>query len=1014
MPIPFVSARWLSLFALFASVCYALGADEPKKSFDIPSDQAARSLKAFAQQAGVEVMIPADLGRNTRTPPVKGDMTTREAISTLLADTGLVVDHDAETGVYVVRKETEAEAKNGSSRPASNRVAADTRDRRDGVQVLPKFEVMGTKLLNMDIRRTRDDARPYVIFERDTIANSGATSLEDFLKQRLTANTTGTNFSQTANTRPNSSSVNLRGLGSSQTLILVDGQRLADDGYNTGPEQADINGIPLGAIERIEVLPTAASGIYGGRATGGAINIILRRDYQGVEVKGSFEDTFNSSSPTHRVDLAAGFTSKNGKTNVLISANYADIATMLVGDRPFYEEGLARVQANNPAAYLPTNLPQGGTLNIRSANGSPLFGAGTASFTSVPVGYTGGGGLAPLQTNAGKYNLSAPRTTLKSGLWNGSTVESMIASMRHQFSPKLQVIGEVALSRNQGESPFTREAGTITVAATAPSNPFGQAVLVRTSDGIDSVLALDNQKRRLRLGAIVSLPAEWQAQTNYLWSSAWNTNASAHSISLAAVQAAVNAGTLDLFRDPGVSPIDFTPYEGSYTIVSKLSTSSQNFSVLAAGPFGSLPAGRPTLNLKLEYRDEQFEPGSQRASDGSSLTLFPERSQTTQTAYGEIRLPVFSHAGPKGKSNTLELEVAGRVDRFSVDAAGNRSSETAPIVRTKSTQEAFNPTVALRYQPLTDLTFRVSYGTGFVAPSVVQLVPGAPFYAANTLIDPRRGNEANSASVAFVSGGNASLRPEESTSWSGGIIFTPRQVPGLRLSVDYTQIDKTDNITTLTRQQIVDNEAIFPDRVVRGPVPTGDPYGVGPITSVDITSVNIARAEVTAYDVQLDYERATSRAGKFGFYGYATWQPHYLTQLLPGLAFIENAGVTSSNPLRFKANAGLRWKRGRLSAGWNARYFDSYVVSTNATVLLNQGARMVPSQIYHDLTLGYRFEGASSGSALSRAMAWTEIQFAVKNVFNTHPPFDAGNAYYYSGFADPRLATYVLSLKRSF
>src|SRR5262249_21909442 len=160
---------------------------------------------------------------------------------------------------------------------------------------------------NTDIARSRDDAQPYVVFDRETIERSGATTVEDFLKQRLTMNTTAFTSSMNGNTIGSPSSINLRGLGATSTLVLIDGHRSAGViAFFGSPRQADTNSIPVGAIERIEVLPTTASGIYGGSAVGGVVNIILRRDYSGAEVKLTYENTFASDVTGRRVDFGSG------------------------------------------------------------------------------------------------------------------------------------------------------------------------------------------------------------------------------------------------------------------------------------------------------------------------------------------------------------------------------------------------------------------------------------------------------------------------------------------------------------------------------------------------------------------------------------------------------------------------------------------------------------------------------------------------------------------------------------
>src|SRR5262249_18334709 len=151
--------------------------------------------------------------------------------------------------------------------------------------------------------------------------------------------------------------------------------------------QPDVNGIPLAAIERIEILPTTASGIYGGSATGGVINIIRRRDYNGAEGKLTYENTFDTDSAAGPIDFREGLSLEGGKTSILLAGSFSDENGLLRRDRDeFRRRYIAAVQANDPALLLPPNLPYGSTPNIRSVDGSPLFGPGTPNYTSVPAG----------------------------------------------------------------------------------------------------------------------------------------------------------------------------------------------------------------------------------------------------------------------------------------------------------------------------------------------------------------------------------------------------------------------------------------------------------------------------------------------------------------------------------------------------------------------------------------------------------------------------------------------------
>src|SRR5262249_32663229 len=142
-------------------------------------------------------------------------------------------------------------------------------------------------------------------------------------------------------------------------------------------------------------------------------------------------------------------------------------------------------------------------------------------------------------------------------------------------------------------------------------------------------------------------------------------------------------------------------------------------------------------------------------------------------------------------------------------------------------------TLGLRYVPVAGLALRASYGTGFLPPNTAQLAQRTLATAIFGVNDPLRGGTPAGGGDVLLDGA-PDLDPEDSKSWSAGIILTPSKLPGLRLSLDYTRIKKTNEIATLTSQQVVDNEAFLPGRVVRGPKLGTDPASwAGPIQVID-------------------------------------------------------------------------------------------------------------------------------------------------------------------------------------
>ncbi len=987
------------------------------KTYRIAAGTLEQALNQLAIQSGLQILFDGTLVSGRSTPGFVDQASAEGVLRRLLEGTGLTYEFsDAE--MIVVKR--------GSAGPAASAPAPATRSGRSRqekeVATLPELLVKGERgwSLNADIRRTVDDPQPYVVFEREQIERSGALTLEAFVRDRLTMNTAATTQSQSPGAQGGSAStINLRGLGVGQTLLLVDGRRIPDFSIGNMTNQASINGIPIDAVERIEVLPTTAGGIYGGSATGGVVNIILRRDYAGVDVKLTHDNTFDSDSSVNRIDISSGFSWDEGRSHLLLAATYSEGNNLLLSDRDFARRGRARILENNPGFFFNAATPPLGALpNIRSQNGSPLvLRNGTAlgsAITFVPAGYAGtstDGGLA-LVANAGQYNLD-----LAQGLNNpdagggrlllkGPRLASAMGTLRKEFSDRVSGFLDASMSESTTRTPFAGMATVFTVAATAPNNPFQQAISVAVpSAATDGDYWSFTEEQRVSGGIIVQLPRAWQLAADYTWHRYTMDNRLPSTLT-AAGTVAIRDGVVDVLRDLQVYPLNLAAYIGGERSLSDVKSRLGAATVRVGGPVLQLPGGAMEATVLLERRD-MLANENLDFFNGAISAIFPERSQKVDSVYTELRVPFVSERNARAGVQALELQLAGRWDRYTTRSGKRRYSLDEPVVEQENQLTSTNPTIALRYQPFQDLALRASYGTGFLPPSMDQ-VNSSPFNSSLTVQDIRRGGE-TVTTLWRNFGGSSTLQPEESESWSAGLILTPRWVPGLRVSLDYSRIKKTNNIyQTFTGQFFVDNELRFPETVTRGPVADGDPYGVGPIVAIDTLLVNISQAEVEAYDLQFDYGVLSDRLGSFDFYALATWQTHYRTQVSPDLPVVENVGIGRSNPLKFRANGGVNWRRDRWSAGWSVRYLDSYVVSTSPVVLANQGRAEVDDQIYHDAFVGYRLPDSA------RWLSSAELQLGIRNLFDKAPPFDATDFPYYSTFGDPRMASYYVSLRKSF
>ncbi len=222
--------------------------------------------------------------------------------------------------------------------------------------ILTEITVTGTH-----IRGTKDSPSPVLVYTRDDIDATGASTLQQFL-QSLPQNFGGASEntigqiaakSQTNNT-VNGSAPNLRGLGADATLVLIDGHRVAPG--NSDGSFVDISMIPLTAIERIEIVTDGASAIYGADAVGGVVNIILRREFDGVETRVQYGSVTTGTMHDIQVGQTVGHAWTNGSG--VLSYQYADRTPLSAASRDYVQGELL------PFDLLPQQVQNAAFANI--------------------------------------------------------------------------------------------------------------------------------------------------------------------------------------------------------------------------------------------------------------------------------------------------------------------------------------------------------------------------------------------------------------------------------------------------------------------------------------------------------------------------------------------------------------------------------------------------------------------------------------------------------------------------
>ncbi len=1010
---------------------------------DTTGQSLATALTDIARRSGRELLLAAPTIGGRDAPRLKGRYTLDQALPLLLVGSGLGHRRSAD-GVYII------EVAPRLPPPAPEVPVA-----------LPELLVTA-RTQNSDIQRTENDIQPYKVWTSRGIEQTGSTDINDFLRVTTTANAQIASALQTpADTNAsNRSEVDLRGLGSNQTLVLVDGRRMPalPSGASASILQSDLNGLPLAAVERIEVLNSTAGGVYGSGATAGAINVVLKRDYQGADLSGAYGITDGGDAATRRLDGRVGFSPDDGRTEVMVAFGLLRADALSAGSRDYSARARAKRLANDPASAL-ADYPVSRSINIFSASGAalvldPAYGGASlgAATTFAPASYGGAtsDGGALLLANAGRldFSLSPDVSGERQTLLSKRETSSLIGSVRRRFGEAIEAYADLLVLQNDGEAVIPwNTSQAVRIVAGAPTNPFQQDIYVTfPAPGFDPVVRSRSRTTRGTVGVIAELSRGWKLSADYSAGSARIDVALTARPPGPIVSTAVMQGRgLD-----GGAPL--SPLGGLDALLGALASHTvdagyafsqvdrfQDRSIRLAGPILDLGGGPLTLSLTAEDRRDHVPSSVYRRWDPlSGLATETPMTSLTQSArhyYAELRAPLTDRRdGPIGLKG-LEFQLALSRERNRERLAANLASEDPRYATTKEAAQTTTVyTAGFKFLPFTGLMVRASAASGFLPPRTDQLWSTTGSYTSDPDTfanssrylylpasfapkDPRRGGEALGLAGGYdiVEGGSTNLLPERARSLSAGVVLTPTWLERLRVSIDYTRIDKRREIVSASAHDVdyfLDNEALFPGRVTRAPLSDADRakgFTAGVVTAVDTTALNIGRTLVEAIDLQGDYLIPTTRLGDFKLRAAATWQPHLRRRADPRSEAVEAAGY-ADGPLVWRANGGLDWAKGATTLGVNIAFYDGYRVfdstdsaDTVARKVLQQGASRVPPQAYVDLYATRRVALETTVGGLREV----QLRFGVQNVLDHDPPLIAQSSpsdrsLPYSPYGDPR------------
>ncbi len=972
-----------------AFVAAAFAADSSRQRYDIPAGDAAEALKQFSAASGRETLFAAEVVRGVKTPAVQGELTPQEAIDALLTDTGLVATIDEKSGAIAVRRETPAETKNALSRPADAATAEPRRGSRvlaDGTVQMEQFEVTGSRIRQGSVNAA--GVNPVVTYTQKEIDRLGVTTLGDFTR-RITQNvptlgsslqgaglTSSSPFATDART-----TLNLRGLGNNTTLVLVNGRRVPKTGQGFGTDDYDLGGIPLAAVERIEVLTDGASALYGADAIGGVVNVILRQSYYGAEVNFSYGNTFDSDTAERNVTFAGG--ARGGRLGIFVSGSWADANALARRDRPFSASDDKRPLGGSDFR----RAGAGGTGRVFRSNGQPLPGL-TTSQAGIPANQNG---------RSLTIASFVPTDGIVSAADLGPVHNAISPYRRRNLSLDLDLkvkdwLTFFASGRySEAETHTTADSPLIvglTIPANNPYNPFGIAVQF---DRYFYELGPSDVTERtvtpaFAAGARGNIFSGWRYE---LGASQARTTRSfdqgvSRSFNLTQVVAALSdvANPLVVLHDSSVAGANTAGRLESFLLPSyygeKPRTSTLDFK--ADGKLFQLPAGDVAAAFGGERRVEQLEFANPTATVATT-TFRDSASRSVNAAFAEVAVPVL------GGDWQLPL-----VDQFELTAA-IRTDDYSDFGRSTV------PRFGALWRPKPWVLFRATKSEGFKTPTLAQLYQSVSTFnrvftatpGVNYALDPLRNYEPVLGNVLSTQGGNPNLKPEQSSTENLGLVIELPWVKGLSLSFDRYELEFTDRVGAVNPNDIVQ---FFPERVRRGP-PLNDGFPVGKVTEVDFRAVNFARIDTTGYDARITWRVPTSH-GEFTLEGAGSKVITYHQQSAPTAAPV-NLGP--QRPIR--AIGSLFWAHRGWEAGVTWRYIDKFMAS----------GRLISSSAEWDLQLSREFKGDSTQrSVWSKVKRDLRVSLSVFNVLDAEPPF--ANTPVGFTATDPRMARYVIAVRK--
>jgi iron complex outermembrane receptor protein len=855
----------------------------------------------------------------------------------------------------------------------------------DGVEEVERISVTGSRIKRVDM----EGASPVTIIKSDDLIKAGFTTVGDALRDS-NLNAFGSWGGGSNNSWSSQSTVQLKGASSEHTLILLDGQRLSKSPVLDGGA-ANLNVIPMAAVERIEILTDGASAIYGSDAIAGVINIIIKKDFEGVQFDIHHEESDLEGGAQDRVSFTGGMSSEKG--NLVFSMEHYQQSGVLLSDRDY--TGIVHLGGDKNDIQSYANISGTGRYlqqpswqwDAPLGNGQDCSAYG-ADFKGpyVDSAYPGD-------------TLCAYDYSNTAALIGKSKRDNTLIHYTYELSDNIDLTARAFWAKNETQDLSAAVPGSISVPQGLPERTLadgtvlnelgagwnaavgyrfdqaGQRIAEHHDSVFDYLFALEGSQESFDW----NISANYSSYTNFTWGTGYLLDG--------AINDAVGSVNETTGEFEGWDPRDPNAVlpEGSTANYDKRKA-YDSLNIIGGVSFEAfeLPAGALGVYLGAAYMEEALDSKVDALAEtgqiiGGSGGSGGKGERDITSAFFEMNIPVI---------DGLEVNLAGRYDDYSDFGS------------------TFNPQASISYRPIDSLLLRASMGQGFRAPTLSNLYMGTSTGYLDTINYAKceaEGEDIDSCereeSAPVQNGGNPTLKAEESESMSVGIVWDITD--NFDLSIDYWQLDTENLIEQMDQDEILYTQAKLNEAGQGGSV--GDIYagssvtftGSGRIDTVVAPTNNIGMSEREGIDMNFSAQFEST----FGDFGASVNVSKFLTYkdsfFDNGLLAISNDHAGTEDFPDLRVNMTLDWSMD----SHTVTYFSAYTSSQISDVYADETKTNfyeLDAYMTHNISYNYITPWNSNVSVGVNNFTDEEPVFYKNGEFNGSLYSPYGRAYYIS------------------